>query len=217
MRTPSETQPEPTAPPAVPNHHADFPGFAGVSGLLAALSMSFGRGSDARLVADIAGVTGADHVVDIGCGPGAAAREAARRGARTTGVDPSAVMLRVARVLAWRSRSVEWRRGGAEALPIDDGDATVAWSVACVHHWASITDGLAEVRRALAAGGRFVAIERRVQPGASGHGSNGNHGWVPEQAEAFARSCRAAGFVDVEISSRETKRGAMLVVRAVAA
>ena len=32
-------------------------------------------------------LTPKDHAVDVGCGPGAAARQAARRGAQVTGVD----------------------------------------------------------------------------------------------------------------------------------
>src|SRR3712207_2751108 len=87
------------AVPAVPNHHADHPGFAGVTGLLMGLTMVPGRGTLARLAADLVAVAPGDHVVDVGCGPGAIAREAARRGARVTGVDPAEVMLGLARRL----------------------------------------------------------------------------------------------------------------------
>jgi len=59
------------------NHHADFPGFAGLTGLLAGLIMIVGRGGVARLAADLASVLRGDHVVDVGCGPGTAAREGA--------------------------------------------------------------------------------------------------------------------------------------------
>src|SRR3954471_14162062 len=76
-----------TAP--VPNHHHDYPGFAGPSGLLAALSMAFGRAGDARLAMQLAGLDRTDAVVDIGCGPGTAARRAAARGASVTGVEPA--------------------------------------------------------------------------------------------------------------------------------
>jgi hypothetical protein len=40
------------------------------------------------MVADLAALTPADDVVDIGCGPGGAVAAAAHRGARATGVDP---------------------------------------------------------------------------------------------------------------------------------
>jgi hypothetical protein len=54
---------------APPNHHADFPGFAGVAGLVAALSMAFGRKGDALLAVLLSGMKSGDTVVDIGCGP----------------------------------------------------------------------------------------------------------------------------------------------------
>ena len=60
-----------------PNHHAHYRQFTGLFGYVAGLTMIVGRGGDARLVRDLAGVDRADHVVDIGCGPGTAARVAA--------------------------------------------------------------------------------------------------------------------------------------------
>ncbi|MGH3988763.1 MAG: class I SAM-dependent methyltransferase, partial [Pseudonocardiaceae bacterium] len=126
------------------NHHADHPGFAGVTGLLAGLTMILGRGAVARLTADLAAVSDADRVVDVGCGPGAAVREAARRGARVTGVDPAPVMLRLARTLTRNRPAITWADGTAEDLPLPDGSATVLWSVATVHHWTDVTAGLAE-------------------------------------------------------------------------
>ena len=70
------------------NHHADHPGFAGLSAVIVGLILLVKGRPNARLAADIAGVSAADRVVDIGCGPGGAVREAARRGACATGVDP---------------------------------------------------------------------------------------------------------------------------------
>jgi ubiquinone/menaquinone biosynthesis C-methylase UbiE len=145
--------------------------------------------------------------------PGSAVRAAAARGARATGVDPSPVMLRVAAPLTVRNRSeIAWRAGAAESIPVPDGDATVVWSVLCVHHWADIDAGLAEVGRVLAPGGRLLAVERRTTPDATGTAS---HGWFPEQADVFAAACRAHGFADVEVRSEATARGELLVVRAV--
>ena len=61
--------------------------------------MTIGRDGDARLAAELTELTAGDRLVDVGCGPGAAARFAAGRGARVTGVDPAPVMLDVARRL----------------------------------------------------------------------------------------------------------------------
>jgi SAM-dependent methyltransferase len=196
------------------NHHAGHPGFAGVTGLLAGLTMIVGRGSVARFAADMAAVSHADHVVDVGCGPGTAAREAARRGAHVTGVDPAAVMLRLARAFTRDRTAIRWVEGSAEHLPQPDGSATVLWSLATVHHWKDVTAGLAEARRVLAPGGRFLAIERQVRSGATGLAS---HGWTDQQAESFMAQCREAGFEEVRLEKHTPGRRAVLVVAAVRA
>ncbi len=193
------------------NHHADHAGFAGVTGLVAGLGMLImGRGH-ARLAVDLASVSDTDRVVDIGCGPGNAVRAAARRGARVVGVDPAPVMLRLARAVTRDRSNISWSHGSAEALPVTNGWATVVWSLKTVHHWNDVTAGLAELRRVLASSGRFLAMERRVQPGATGLAS---HGWTEQQAESFAVHCRAAGFDGVRLDQHPVGRGVVWVVEA---
>ena len=195
---------------STPNHHGHHPGFSGPSGLLMALGFTIGREGDAALAVELAGLGPADHVVDIGCGPGTAARRAARLGARVTGVDPAPVMLRVARWFGHSDR-ITYAEGRAEALPLADGEATVAWSIAAVHHWPDLDAGLAELRRVLAPGGRFVAIERHTTAGATGIAS---HGWTDERAATFADICRAAGFTSAEVTTRRVGRRPLIAVRA---
>jgi ubiquinone/menaquinone biosynthesis C-methylase UbiE len=193
------------------NHHADHAGFAGVPGLVAALGMLvMGRGY-ARLAVDLASVSEADRVVDVGCGPGNAVRAAARRGARVIGVDPAQVMLRLGRAVT-REPRVSWSQGSAESLPVPDGWATVVWSLKTVHHWKDVTAGLGELRRVLAPSGRVLVMERRVQPGATGLAS---HGWTERQAESFAAQCREAGFDGVRVDRHRDGRGAVWVVQAI--
>src|SRR5260370_28657455 len=103
--------------------------------------MVVGREGDARLVARLSGVRPGDVVVDVGCGPGVAARHAARLGASVIGVDPAPVMLRVARLLSRRSDDVRYVEGAAEAVPVADVSASVMWSIATVHHWADVDTG----------------------------------------------------------------------------
>ncbi|PZS37897.1 MAG: SAM-dependent methyltransferase, partial [Pseudonocardiales bacterium] len=194
------------------NHHADHPGFAGVTGLLVGLIMSLTGGAAARLAADLTSVSTADRVVDVGCGPGTAVREAGRRGARVVGVDPAPVMLRLARTLTPDRAALTWVEGAAEDLRERDGSATVVWTLAAVHHWKDVTAGLAEIKRVLAPGGRFLAIERRTYPGATGLAG---HGWTARQAESFAAQCLAAGFKDVRVENHTPGRRALVVVQAV--
>lgn len=197
--------------PEPPNHHADFPGFSGIFGLIAGLSMVAGRGSVARCAADLAGVTESDRVVDVGCGPGAAVREAARRGAEVSGIDPAPVMLRLARMLTARNERITWLEGAAESLPLADGGATVLWSISTVHHWPDLERGLAESFRVLTPNGRLLAIERRRQPGTTGLAS---HGWTDAQAKAFSELCSVAGFEDSRVQTRQIGRAGHLIVTA---
>jgi ubiquinone/menaquinone biosynthesis C-methylase UbiE len=203
-----------TTPVALPpNHHAGHPGFAGLSGLAAGLSMIPGRGAVGRLAADLAAVSPSDHVVDLGCGPGVAAREAARRGARVTGIDPAPVMLRMASRLTRSTSCITWSLGASEAIPLADAAATVLWSIATVHHWRDLDTGLREVDRVLAPDGRLLVIERQTRAGATGHAS---HGWTDEQAAGFAQRCREMGFIAVQVGLRAGRRP-LLTVQAHAA
>ena len=196
---------------AVPNHHADYPGFAGVLGLVAALTMVWDRRGDIPLAERLSDLTPQDTVVDVGCGPGTAVRRAAQVGATVTGVDPAPVMLQVARLLTKSHERAHYSTGTAEALPVPDGSVSVLWAIRTVHHWQNIDAALTEARRVLAPAGRFVAIERRTEPGATGHAS---HGWTNEQAGAFADICKQHGFVDAHVGHHESGSNAALSVSA---
>jgi len=201
--------------PSVPNHHAHYPGFAGPAGFLAAASMALGGAGNARLAGRLSELAAGDAVADIGCGPGTAARRAARAGASVVGIDPAPVMLRLARSLTRRSpHAVRYAEGSAEALPLPDSSVSVAWSIASVHHWADLDAGLQETRRVLKPGGRLVAIERLSRPGATGLAS---HGWTPEQASAFADRCLVHGFAGARVNRHGGGRRAKVSVTATAA
>jgi ubiquinone/menaquinone biosynthesis C-methylase UbiE len=188
-----------------PNHHAHHRGFSGVGGAVAAVTFLVGRGRAADLALELTGAGPGDDVVDIGCGPGVAVRRAARTGAASVvGIDPAPVMLRVARAVGALQRRrhrahVRYAEGTAESLPLPDGAASVVWSLATVHHWHDLDAGLAEARRVLRPGGRFLAVERRSTAGATGLAS---HGWTDDQADRFADRCRTAGFTDVTVTRR---------------
>jgi len=203
-----------TTQPSVPNHHAHYPGFAGPAGFLAAASMVLGGEGNARLAERLSELVASDTVADIGCGPGTAARRAARLGASVVGIDPAPVMLRLARLLTRRSpHAVRYAEGSAEALPLAGSSVSVAWSIASVHHWADLDAGLQEIRRVLRPGGRLVAIERLTRPGATGLAS---HGWTPQQASAFADRCGAHGFTDARVNQHGDGRRTKVSVRVTA-
>jgi ubiquinone/menaquinone biosynthesis C-methylase UbiE len=195
----------------VPNHHADYPAFAGIAGLVATATMAVGRAADARLAEQLSGLRAGDTIVDVGCGPGTAVRRAAGLGASAIGVDPAPVMLRVARILTRSSESIRYVAGSAESLPLPDGSVSVLWTIASVHHWSDLIAALGEANRVLSAGGCFVAIERRTRAGARGHAS---HGWTDEQATAFAELCEEHGFIHTEVGQHQSGRRRTLSVTA---
>ncbi|WP_340116859.1 methyltransferase domain-containing protein [Pelagibius sp. 7325] len=93
------------------------------------------------------------RVLDVACGTGCLAREAARRGAVVTGIDCNGGMLAVARRL---DDTVDWCEGTAEALPFEDAsfDAT-----ACQFGLMFFEDrvkALAEMWRVTKPGGRLA-------------------------------------------------------------
>jgi SAM-dependent methyltransferase len=179
-----------------------------------ALSMLFGRGGMARTIADLAEISSSDVVVDVGCGPGAAARRARREGAaRVVGIDPSPDMLRFARrITSLRSMDgVDFVEGSAESLPLDAASASVVWAVQSVHHWVDRGRGVKESLRVLAPRGRLLLMERAVAPGARGLAA---HGLTDPQADELARLIGHSGFADVARQIVRVGRRNLVVVTA---
>jgi ubiquinone/menaquinone biosynthesis C-methylase UbiE len=201
---------------AADHRHGDAHGherFLGVPGLVFGAVMLVGRGPVSRLVTGLAEVGPSDRVLDVGCGPGGAAREAARRGAAVTGVDPAPPMLRLGRYLS-RGRSgrdIVFVQGTAEALPVPDRAVTVAWAISSAHHWADVPAGLGELYRVLAPGGRLIIAERLTRPGARGLAA---HGFTPAQAAETAAAAQAAGFAGAGHETHRAGRRLLAVVRA---
>lgn len=92
--------------------------------LSAALVTAVGRrlAKEGRSLAD-------QRVVDVACGTGNAAIEAAQEGASVTGIDLTPQLLRVARKRSQQAKAaVEWLEGNAESLPLPDGSQDVCLS-----------------------------------------------------------------------------------------
>ncbi len=98
------------------------------------------------------------RVLDIGCGTGALLRLAFSQwhGAVLAGVDPAAGMLHAARQSGVPAGLVQ---GTADSLPFACATFDLVISTVSFHHWASQSDGLAEVGRVLAPGGIFVLAD----------------------------------------------------------
>ncbi len=135
------------------------------------------------------------RVVDVGCGTGAALRHAAAKvtGGTLRGFDPVPRMVEIA-----RERLAEHPAAGrieidvapAHELPIEGDSADLVLALDSYDHWGEgQADGLAEVRRVLAAGGRFVIVKDGGVPGSD------------DSRDAFVSEVEAAGFVVQEEES----------------
>ena len=97
-------------------------------------------------LADLAGVSRGQRVLDVGCGPGALTAElVARLGSQSVAaVDPSEPFVAAARD---RYHGVDVRRASAEQLPYADGAFDAALAQLVVHFMADPVGGLAEMAR----------------------------------------------------------------------
>lgn len=95
-----------------------------------------------------------DRVLDLGCGDGAFAVEAARVGASVVGADVAQAALERARS---RFPELELRLVPSEGpLPFEDGQFDLVWASEAIEHVADTARWLSEVRRVLRPRGRLM-------------------------------------------------------------
>ena len=110
----------------------------------------------AAKVADAAGIQPGHRVLDVACGTGILAREAAARAGaagRVVGIDPNPGMLAVAANLA---PGVDWREGVAESLPFPDSSFDAVVSQFGLMFFRDRRQALREMRRVAAPTSRLV-------------------------------------------------------------
>jgi 2-polyprenyl-3-methyl-5-hydroxy-6-metoxy-1,4-benzoquinol methylase len=113
-----------------------------------------------HLVFDLAGPLAGLAVLDVGCGDGTYAIEAAARGARAVGLDADPAMLREAeRRARKRGVAVELRERRAEDLPFGDASFDVVFAVTVLCFVADAAGAIGEMARVLVPGGRLVLGE----------------------------------------------------------
>lgn len=93
-----------------------------------------------------------EQILDLGCGDGQLSARIAASGAIVTGLDASPQMAAAA-----RSRGIVVHEASAESMPFADRSFDAVFSNAALHWVRNHNAMLAEVRRVLRPGGRFVA------------------------------------------------------------
>jgi ubiquinone/menaquinone biosynthesis C-methylase UbiE len=107
-------------------------------------------------MAEAAGLEPGQRVLDVACGTGVLAEEAARRvapGGAVTGLDRNEGMLAVARR---KAPGIDWRQGMAESLPFPDGTFDAVLSQFGLMFFEDRAQALREMARVTRPGGRIA-------------------------------------------------------------
>jgi ubiquinone/menaquinone biosynthesis C-methylase UbiE len=100
-------------------------------------------------------------ILDIGCGTGRLLQAAELRfpGAELMGVDAAAEMVRQAQASRPRGSLIRFEQATAEALPFPAAHFDLLFSTLTFHHWHAQSQGIAEVARVMAPGGRWLLAD----------------------------------------------------------
>lgn len=105
-------------------------------------------------------LTEKDVLLDVGCGTGAAVRDAAPTVTRAVGFDLSPGMIAQAEERAAELDNVEFRTGDVSGrLPFADGAFTALVCTTAFHHFPRPTDTIREMARVLAPSGRLIIAD----------------------------------------------------------
>ncbi|MFT7474747.1 MAG: ubiquinone/menaquinone biosynthesis C-methylase UbiE [Verrucomicrobiales bacterium] len=116
---------------------------------------------NSAVVARIAPQAG-ETVMDIGAGIGAGTMVASKSGCTVVAIEPTPYMRRVLgirRLVARVKDRVRIVDGTAEATTVEATSIDAAWAVNTMHHWTNLDDGIAELARVLAHGGRVLLVD----------------------------------------------------------
>ena len=138
-------------------------------------------GAFRREMLDLARLAGGERVLDVGCGTGSLAVAAKRRVGTAGGVraiDPSPELIAAAQRKARRARlDVGFEVGVAQALELADASVDVVFATLVLHHLPhdDLVQSFREIRRVLAPGGRFLAVDIDLDDPSNPQGSPHAH------------------------------------------
>lgn len=118
-------------------------------------------GADLALLPEVAGLTGAEEVLDVATATGHTALALAPCARRVVGVDLTPEMLAVAREQAERRGigNVTFMEADAEALPFPAASFDVVTCRIAAHHFPAVDRFCREAARVLRPGGRLVVVD----------------------------------------------------------
>jgi demethylmenaquinone methyltransferase/2-methoxy-6-polyprenyl-1,4-benzoquinol methylase len=122
--------------------------------------LSFGRDGawKIRLVA-LAGLRADERVLDLACGTGDIAFEAARCGARVVGLDITPRMVELARAKRGAGHPIAWVVGDMTSLPVMSTSFDVITTGYGLRNVPDLPRALAEIHRVLRPGGRICSLD----------------------------------------------------------
>jgi SAM-dependent methyltransferase len=115
-------------------------------------------GEDLNRMVQYANLTGAERVLDAGCGAGHTALAFAPHVAGVVAYDLTPSMLEQVEALAFQrgATNLTTHRGDVEMLPFEDGSFDLVVSRYSAHHWPHPARALAEFKRVLKPNGQFI-------------------------------------------------------------
>jgi ubiquinone/menaquinone biosynthesis C-methylase UbiE len=171
------------------------------TGLKARLYAAFHRNPAAnRAVVQWANLQPDMHILDLGCGTGAAVIAAAAHvpDGTAVGIDPSPTIVQIAKRRTRHHTNVVFDVAATEQLPFESNRFDIAWSVHSTHHWPDLDAGISEVRRVLRPNSRFLIVER--------HDPAKPWGISIDAASAVAETMTGTGFLNVTVDHRRVGR-----------
>jgi len=129
-----------------------------------------GHSDSMQMLIEMSGVSGADLVLDVACGPGLVACAFAPHARQVTGIDITPEMIEQARALQGEKQleNLTWQVGDVLPLPFPEASFSVVLTRYSLHHFLRPDAVLAEMVRVCRPGGRVLVADVVLPPEKAG-------------------------------------------------